>query len=72
MYSVNFVWYNVEEEVTCACIKENSGELTKGKRVTQKGIVKPDTICNCSVWGGKVVIIFYKQHFMSLKRIAQV
>ena len=45
MYSVNFVWYNVEEEVTCACIKENPGKAIEGKRITEKGIMKPETIC---------------------------
>ena len=72
IYSITFVWYNVEKEITCACIKENSGELIEGKRVTKKGILKPETICVGSVWKKRVMIVFCKQHFMNLKETTQV
>ena len=67
MHDVNFVWYDVKEGSTCACVKVNVDGLLNEKTIHKKGFIKPEIMTEGSAWNKRVCIIFYKRHFMHLK-----
>ena len=38
MYDANFVWYNVRDGVTCACVKVNVDDLLNEKYGSKEGV----------------------------------
>ena len=76
MYSVNFVWYDVGNQMTYACVKILQGKgkqkAYKEKTVEQYGLVKPKTMAVGSQWLKRVVCIHNKDHFMNLKEFLDV
>ena len=41
MYDVNFVWYNVRDNVACACVNTKIDGLYKERTIEEKGFIKP-------------------------------
>ena len=72
MYSVNFVWYDVDNQMTYACVKVKQGRVYKEKTVEEYGFVKPSEMTVGSEWEKRVVCIFNYNHFMNLKELLDV
>ena len=67
MHGVNFVWYNVRDNVTCACVKIIVGSSYSEKTIERQGFIKPEDMTVGSQWEKRVCIIFYRYHFMHIK-----
>lgn len=67
MNDVNFVWYNVRDNVTCAYIRIKIDGLYSEKNIEKKGIIKSENMTDGSVWKKRVCIIFCNKHFMHIK-----
>ena len=72
MYEVNFVWYNVRDHLTCACVKIMFGGSYTDKIVQKEGFVKPIDMTVGSEWKKRVCIVFYNMHFMHIKEFLEV
>ena len=73
MYKINFVWYDLQDQITYATIKVNQGKdkVHKEKTIEKKGLVEPKAMTVGSEWEKIVVCIHYKNHFMNLKELLE-
>ena len=73
MYKVNFVWYDLHDQMTYATIKVPVGKkkIYKEKTVSKKGLVEPKALTGGSEWDKIVICIHYKEHFMNLKELLE-
>ena len=73
MYDINFVWYDLKDQITYATIKIPQGRQRdhKEKTIEKKGIVKPNDMIAGSVWEKIVICLHYKNHFMNLKELLE-
>ena len=67
MYDVNFVWYNVRDNVTCACVNTKIDGSYRERSIEKKGFIKLENMTDESAWKKRVCIIFYNTHFMHIK-----
>ena len=67
MYDVNFVWYNVRDNVTCACVQSKIDGMYSERTIEKQGFIKPSKMTEDSARKERVCIIFYNRHFMHIK-----
>ena len=69
MYNVNFVWYDLDNQMTYACVKVRQRGTFKERTVEKKGLLKPASMTLGSQWEKRVVCIYYQHHFLHLTEI---
>ena len=72
MYKVNFVWYDCDNTMTYAAVKELQKGSYKERTIEKRGLLKPSSMTIGSQWEKRVVCIFNVNHFMNLKELLDV
>ena len=66
-YKCNFIWYDVQQNITKACVSKMQHGKPKDVILSKNKFVPPKSMCENSIWKLRVICIYFESHFMCLK-----